>query len=80
MFEVSEVSRFERQVRAMVAAADDPESCAVVARILGEAQRGMVVSAACLRARTANGTRGYSWADLAAPLGVSRQAVAKRYS
>lgn len=77
MFEPDEIRRWERQLAAMLKAASqsDPEGFAAIVRMLDTAQReGLRQACSELRERD-----GYSWANLAAPLGVTRGAVAQRF-
>lgn len=74
MFEPETVRRYARQIDAMVASVDDPESFAIMRELLDSAEVYLAMAADKLRKDD-----GYSWADLARPLGVTRDAVAKRY-
>lgn len=81
MFEPREVDRWRRQLAAMLdhAAGDDPEGFAQVVELLDQAHgEGLRNAAARLRQPTAVAP-GYSWADLARPLGVTRDGAAKRF-
>ena len=67
--------RHRNTLRGWIATAskDDPEHFAQVVTMLDEARAELVEAAESLR------TEGYSWADLAAPLGVTRSAVQQRF-
>jgi hypothetical protein len=73
--EPGEVRRWERNLAALIAnaGADDPEGFAETVRLIDAARAGLADAAAELR------SQGYSWAALAAPLGVTRSAVAQRF-
>lgn len=73
----AEITRWQRNAKAMVssAAANDCEAFAELVRLVDElATSGLQEAAAGLRAS------GYSWADIAAPLGVKRQSAHARFS
>lgn len=78
MIEQRDIDRFRRELRTLAAKADDPEGFATAVQLMGELEAALVGQADKLRQPTAH-ARGYSWADLARPLGVSRQAVAQRW-
>lgn len=83
MIDVRDAKRYEREIRAMLRAAgqDDPEGFAEIVRLLDWAvSEGLREAAAELRKPQANGVRGYSWAEIAAPLGVTRSAAAQRFA
>lgn len=85
MLEQAEIDRWRRLTDAMLrhAAQDDPEAFAQVVDILDRAQAKLPAVAAelrgwgrdelCIRAD------GYSWADLAGALGVTRSAAQQRF-
>lgn len=62
------------------AATSDPDGFAKVVHLLDEAA-GDGLREACrhMRQPSQNGTRGYSWADIAAALDTTRSAVAFRF-
>lgn len=76
MLDERETARYERELRAMLRRAgdEDPE---------GFAQIALLISAACealpLAAEMTRQTHGYSWATLARPFGVTRQAMQQRF-
>lgn len=78
MMEQRDLDRFRRELRAMVAKADDPEGFAQAVQLSAELDAALIDQADKLRRPTAH-AKGYSWADLARPLRVTRQAVAQRY-
>lgn len=81
MFEPSDTQRYRRQVEAMVKAAgrQDPEAFAFIVELLDRA-RTELVPAACDELRAAKGAApGFSWADIARPLGVTRQTAQERF-
>lgn len=53
---------------------EDPEGFATIATLIQQACEGLPLAAELTRAR-----HGYSWAQLAAPMGVSRQAAQQRF-
>jgi hypothetical protein len=53
---------------------EDPEGFAVIAKLIQQACEGLPLSAELTRSR-----HGYSWAQLAGPMGVSRQAAQQRF-
>lgn len=74
MMEPEQVQRFTRELRAMLrAAADDPAAFRQAAELLDAARSLMNDAYSDL------GQQGYSAADVAAELGVTRQAVRQRY-
>lgn len=86
MIEGRDVDRFRRELRALVAKADDPEGFAQAVALAEELSEALRVRANELRQETlfrvdehCHVQRGYSWADLARPLGLTRQGAAKRY-
>lgn len=81
MIDVDDLKRFRRELNAMLvrAGSDDPEAFAQVVQLLDQARDGLAVSAAMLREPHGD-VPGYSWADLAAPLGIRRQTAAVRFS
>lgn len=80
MIESRDIQRFRRELRALVAKADDPEGFAMATILAEELDDALAVKANQLReANPDNGIPGYSWADLARPMGVTRQAVQQRY-
>lgn len=74
--EPREVDRWQRSLSALLAAGggDDPEGFAEVVRLLDGARARLPQAAAQLR------EQGYSWADIARPLGVTRDAARQRFS
>jgi hypothetical protein len=85
MLDRDEMGRWQRLTAAMLAqaASDDPEAFAQVVVLLDRARELLPDVADHLRATATDTThgnaRGYSWADLAAALGVTRSAVAQRF-
>lgn len=85
MLDKEEIRRWERLTDAMLdhAAADDPAAFAQVVDVLNRAYAQLPDVAARLRensddkART--GAPAYSWSDLAAALGITRQGAQQRY-
>jgi hypothetical protein len=76
--EQREVDRVRRHLRAFSAMADDPESFAELAGLVAEFEALIAERA---RAMTTIGNpKPYTWAELAAPLGITRQAAHKRYA
>jgi hypothetical protein len=66
------------------AGADDPETFAFFVRLLDTTRERLRESAASLRGPLPVGgdgrtVRGFSWEDIARPLGVSKQAAMKRF-
>lgn len=81
MLEQSDVKRFTRQLAAMIdrAGQDDPEAFAVIARLL-ERAAGQGLRQAADELRTQDGPAGgYSWADIAGPLGMNKQSAWERF-
>lgn len=85
MLEPAEIDRWRRLTDAMLdhAAKDDPEAFAQVVELLDRAN-GMLPGVAGLLRDAWDGERchaleGYSWAELARPLGITRQACAQRF-
>lgn len=78
MMEQRDLDRFRRELRAMVAKADDPEGFAAAVAVAAELDAALADQADKLRQPTSTGP-GFSWADLARPLGVTRQAAAQRF-
>lgn len=76
MLEPSEIKRWERQLRAMLrnGADQDPEGLAAVVDLITQAYKALPVMVELHRAE-----HGYSWADVAGPLGVTRQAAHERF-
>lgn len=72
--EPAEIARHARQIRAMVRAIDDPEALAEIVALRAELDELIRDRVAELRE-----TDGYSWAELARPLGVTRAAAQQRY-
>lgn len=86
MIDREEMQRWERQTAAMLAqaAGDDAEAFAQVVTLLDRAQALLPNIAYALRrpdspARPA-APAGPSWSEIAAPLGVTRSAVAQRFA
>lgn len=75
MLEPKTIARYERELRAMLRTAgdEDPEGFAAVHQLLTQAVNALPVAAELNRAQ-----HGYSWADLARALGVSRQAAQQK--
>jgi hypothetical protein len=83
MFEPEEIRRWERQLAAMLKAAgsDDVEGFASIVKMLDRAaSEGVREAAAQLRSTDEHGVRGFSWQEIAGPLGVTRSAAAQRFS
>lgn len=74
MLEPRDVDRFRRELRALAAKANDPEGFATAVQLADELEAALATRAHELRQ-----VDGYSWADLARPLGISRQGAAQRY-
>lgn len=76
MLEDREVQRYQRELRAMLRRAgdEDPEGFASIAGLLTAACESLAPAAEMAKAR-----HRYSWADLAGPFGVSRQAMQQRF-
>jgi hypothetical protein len=81
MFEPREMDRWRRQLSAMLdhAGADDPEGFAQVVGLLDWAQGEGLRSAAATLRQPHGVAPGYSWAELARGLRVTRSAVAQRF-
>lgn len=77
MLEPQDIDRYVRELRAMVRRAgdEDPEGFASIVRLLDAARAALPYAAD--RTRTQH---GYSYADLAAGLGVTRQSAAERFT
>lgn len=73
MIEPQDVRRFSRELSALIRKANDADGFAVVVGLLAEADDQLRA-----QARELN-SQGFSAAELAAPLGVTRQAVRKRW-
>lgn len=72
MLEPEQVSRWRRECNAMIkASTDDPEAFAAVKSILDDTAASLPLALDSLRAQ------GFSYADIARALGVSRQNVHK---
>lgn len=78
MIEDRDVDRFRRELRALVAKADDPEGFAVAVEIAAELERALCDQAHRLRQPVGH-SPGFSWADLGRALNVSRQAAQQRF-
>lgn len=81
MFEPDAIKRYQRQLQAMTKAAgdDDPEALAVVVQLLQQAStEGVRQAVEALRTQTGP-AGGYSWADIARPLGITRQTAHERF-
>ena len=73
--EQAQVARFTREIRAMGKAATwDCESLAQVVALQAELDRAVTDAAQDLN------RQGFSWAEIAAPLGIGRNAAHKRYA
>jgi hypothetical protein len=81
MMEPVEIARWKRNLAAMINAAstDDPETFATVAQLLNDAQAQLPAACQQMRQPASNGLPGYTWAEIAAPLGTTRQAAQMRY-
>jgi hypothetical protein len=82
MIDVGQSKRYEREIRAMLRAAgdDDPEGFAQVVKLLDWAvSEGLREAASRLRESDTAGVPGYSWAEIASPLGVTRSAAQQRF-
>lgn len=85
MLDRDDLMRFRRELNALLVKAgdDDPEAFAQAVELVEAARAGL--SEAAARLRTPRGEAGagfvpgYSWADLAAPLGIARQSAAERF-
>lgn len=78
MIEPRDVDRFRRELHALVAKADDPEGFAQAVALADELTAALTTRANELRHPVGH-QRGFSWADLAGPLGLTRQGCAQRY-
>lgn len=76
MFEPSDVARFRRELSAMIqrASNQDPEGFAQVVELLDLARAQLPEAAQEVR------RAGYSWSELARPLGVTKSAAAQRFA
>lgn len=72
------MQRFRRELRTLVGKADDPEGFAQAVALADELGEALRVRANELRQPVGH-SPGFSWADLARPLGLSRQGCAQRY-
>lgn len=73
--EQQDVARFTREIRALgKAAAWDCESFAQAVQLQTELERVLANAAQDLN------SQGFSWAEIAAPLGITRAAAHKRYA
>jgi hypothetical protein len=85
MLEQAEVDRFRRQIRSLAkrVAMDDPEALAQLHDIVELARAYEFAAAHELHDGTPGslgmGSGGYSWTEIAAAQGVSRQAMRQRY-
>lgn len=84
MLEPAEVKRWERLTAAMLrhAAEDDPEALAQVVKVLEDARGKLPEVVNQLRqygGESYGRTTGYSWAEIAAPLGITRQSAQQRF-
>lgn len=77
MLEPSRITRTERELRSLAdtVAGDDPEALAELVRIAHWLNTHLVPQTA---RRQHEG--GYSWAEIAAPLGITRQSAQERFS
>lgn len=75
MLEPAATKRFTRELNAMLnrAADEDPEGFAVIVGLLDDARARLSSSAEKMR------EAGYSWQDIARPLGVTRSAAYQRF-
>ena len=73
MWEPSQSRRFERDVRAIGRNVDDPAALAEAFGLIEQLKQHVAAAAQRLY------DEGYSYGDLAAELGTSRQAIAKRW-
>ncbi len=71
------VERLRRELRAITGHADDPEAFAEIEALAAEWAE---MRAERARALTTEGDRPYSWAEIARPLSITRQAAWKRYA
>jgi hypothetical protein len=85
MLEPREIQSWRTLTATMLrhAGADDPAAMRQVADILAEATANLAQVAAELRSDRADGAGagagGYSWTDVGAAFGISRQAAAQRF-
>ena|SRR2546428_2651118 len=84
MLEPEDMSRYWRQIDAMLnrAGTDDPETFAFIVKLLDDARDALPRAAQRLRTpgdQAGAGAPGYSWADLARALGVTKSAAAQRF-
>lgn len=85
MLEPEEIKRWERMTAAMLrhAGKDDPEAFAQIVGVLDGARAKLPDVCAHLRGLedvdSGESRPTYSWAQIAAPLGVTRQAAAMRF-
>jgi len=81
MIEQRDMNRWTRELAAMIRKAgdDDPETFAIITQLLDDAQRKLPAAAARLREPGQNGVRGFTWAEIAAPLKISKQGAAQRF-
>lgn len=77
MLEPSEIKRWERQLRAMLRAGadNDPEGLATVVELVTQAYKALPFMVELARAEY-----GYSWADIAAAMPITRQAAHERFA
>lgn len=76
MMEPRQISRYQRELRAMVrnVGANDPEAFAELVKLAEWLNReGLPQAAASIR------EQGHSWADIARPLNVTRAAAQQRF-
>lgn len=75
MLEPSDVKRFTRELNFMLkrAGEDDPEAFAIIVGLVDDARARLSTSAETMR------EAGYSWQDIARPLGVTRSAAFQRF-
>jgi hypothetical protein len=76
MLEPSDLARYERELRAMLRRIgdEDPEGIAELVHLIDRAHGELDTAVAVARIR-----HGWSWAQLAAPTGLTRQALAQRF-
>lgn len=85
MLDTEFLSGLERLTAAAIsrAAKDDPEAFAQVVKVLDSARARLPYAAHMLTRPTTNAdgvtVPGYSWAEIAAPLGITRQAAHSKY-
>lgn len=73
--EPADKARFMRHAKALSLKADDPEGLADMLEIVAEFQRQ-----AQLAANRLHDEWHFSWTELARPVGISRQAMRKRFA